>query len=624
MELHAGPIAMLFEPETTFLRYVRLGDREIVRAIYGAVRDRNWDTVTPQVSDVHLDSHDGGFQLTFDALCQEGDVDFRWAGTITGDTQGTITYTFDGTAHSTFLRNRIGLCLLHPIRECAGEPCTVEHTDSSVEPSAFPRSISPHQPIMDIQAITHTVVPGVTAEVRFEGDVFEMEDQRNWTDASYKTYSTPLSQPFPVEVPTGTRIRQSVTIRLTGEVLPEFEKPPAADPAAAGEHVVRVDGGEIPLPRLGLGIASDGRPLGDTARDLLRALRLSHLRVDLRLAASGYRDVLERATVDARAIGASLEAAIFLSDAAEAELASFVDVARTIQPPVAHWLIFHEQEKSTSERWVLLARRYLSRYDPAIPLGSGTDVYFTELNRGRPTPGALEALDLVCYSINPQVHAFDGASLVESLEGQAATVESGRQIAGVKPLAITPVTLRPRFNPNATGSDPAPAPGELPYQVDPRQSTPFCAAWTVGSLKQLSQDGVASVTYFETTGNRGLMADAPGDPAGALAVFPVYHVFAAVGDFAGGMVVPTTSSNPLAVEALALQDGPRHRVLLANLTAHPQQVRLEDERFGGTGQVRSLNLLGERDEAVQPLAPHGGAVSLTLPPHAIARVDGKK
>ena len=36
-----------------------------------------------------------------------------------------------------------------------------------------------------------------------------MEDQRNWTDASFKTYSTPLSEPIPVTVKAGTRISQA-------------------------------------------------------------------------------------------------------------------------------------------------------------------------------------------------------------------------------------------------------------------------------------------------------------------------------------------------------------------------------------------------------------------------------
>ena len=53
----------------------------------------------------------------------EADADlFVWKGVIEGDEQGTITYTMDGVARSTFLRNRIGFCVLHP-SDCAGARC---------------------------------------------------------------------------------------------------------------------------------------------------------------------------------------------------------------------------------------------------------------------------------------------------------------------------------------------------------------------------------------------------------------------------------------------------------------------------------------------------------------------
>ena len=56
----------------------------------------------------------------------------------------------------------------------------------------------------------------------FEGDVFETEDQRNWTDASYKTYSTPLSITYPVTIEKGTRIYQRVSLSVDGSFkIPE-------------------------------------------------------------------------------------------------------------------------------------------------------------------------------------------------------------------------------------------------------------------------------------------------------------------------------------------------------------------------------------------------------------------
>ncbi len=60
--------------------------------------------------------------------------------------------------------------------------------------------------------------PAFGARVEFEGEVFEMEDQRNWTDASFKTYCTPLEIPYPVEVTKGTKISQKITISVAGDL----------------------------------------------------------------------------------------------------------------------------------------------------------------------------------------------------------------------------------------------------------------------------------------------------------------------------------------------------------------------------------------------------------------------
>ena len=67
--------------------------------------------------------------------------------------------------------------------------------------SRFPEEIDPQCPFQDIRALTHEVAPGVSATCRMEGDTFEMEDHRNWMDASYKTYVRPLALPWPTRSP---------------------------------------------------------------------------------------------------------------------------------------------------------------------------------------------------------------------------------------------------------------------------------------------------------------------------------------------------------------------------------------------------------------------------------------
>jgi hypothetical protein len=150
--------------------------------------------------------------------------------------------------------------------------------------------------------------------------------------------------------------------------------------------------------------------------------------------------------------------------------------------------------------------------------------------------------------VNPQVHAFDNASLVETLETLPATVQSARQFCGDLPIRISPISLMPRFNVVATGPEPELAPGELPQPVDARQMSLFGAAWTLGALARLAQSEAARLTFYETTGWRGVMETAMGAASTAFhslpgAVFPLYHVLADFGGFAGAQVLASTRSD---------------------------------------------------------------------------------
>jgi len=574
-----------------------------------------------------MDAHDDTFQIAYDAEYQQGDIDFVSKCKIVGETNGTITFSMLGLARSSFLRNRIGLCVLHPIRECSGQPCIVEKTDGTVEHGVFPEHISPHQPFMSLRAISHEVFPDAWAEVRLEGDVFEMEDQRNWTDASFKTYSTPLALPFPVEVEEGTEIAQSVTITLNGHIsdLPRESIVPDLTFTVGGTPLA-------PLPRIGLGMASHGGALTGTELIRLRALNLSHLRVDLVLSELNYEPTLRLATAEARALGVALEIALHVSEATTNELPALAALLEEVRPPVLHWLVFHTEEPATSGVWLDLARKYLVSYDADAKIGGGTHWYFAELNRNRPS---MKTVDLVSYSLNPQVHAFDNRSLVEALETQAATVESARQFVGDLPVAVTSITLIPRFGYGSSGPGLELPAFELPLRVDERQMALFGAVWTTGSLKYVAESGAYSMTYYETIGWRGVMGTEDGSPLPKVlqslpgSVFPVYHVLADVGEFAGGEVLPTMSSDTLKVDGLAVRHGGRCRVLIANLTTDPQQVIVEGlaaqvfVRFLDETSVREAMMSPEdfRARPGESWKTDTGLLVLELPPYAVARID---
>jgi hypothetical protein len=543
MELTAGPLTLQFDPKLAFVRYVRVGSAEVLRGLYAAVRDQYWNTVLPNVTNIRTRQADGGFELMFDAACEKGDVDFLWKGAITGQKDGTLRFAMDGVAQSTFLRNRIGFCVLHPLKECAGKPVTIE-TGEGKQDTRFPDEISPHQPFKDLRAMTHEIAPGVRAEVRFEGDIFETEDHRNWTDANFKTYCTPLELPYPVRIEKGTKISQAVTVRLVASA--NAHMPARLTKGSA----VRIEsaGAARKLPLVGFGMDATRGPLQNTEVQRLRKLAPAHVRIDLVLHGSTWKDELALASRTAQQLGAKLECALFVDDGASEQLQG---AAAALNPAaITRLYVFHAKETSTQGKWVELARKHLPR---GLKIGAGTNNYFTELNRQRPP---VNLLDTVAYSLNPQVHAFDDASLVENLEGQPPTVATARTFVGDKWLAVTPVTLRPRFNPNG-GSKPS-------DRIDPRQKTAFAAAWTLGSCKHLSEAGADSVTFYELAGPAGLLD--------GVSVFPLYDVFGHMAEFAGGTVTPMRSSDPLRVDAMLLQNGTKRRLLIVNYTPRPQSA----------------------------------------------------
>ena len=133
IDLQAGPLNLFYEAGD--LRYIKFGDKEIIRRVYVAVRDHNWDTVIPVLSNVRMNIANDSFNINYSVSNIQDNVDFLWEGNIIGKPDGTITFSMDGVARSTFWRNRIGFCILYPM-EYAGADCEIEHVSGAFEKSS--------------------------------------------------------------------------------------------------------------------------------------------------------------------------------------------------------------------------------------------------------------------------------------------------------------------------------------------------------------------------------------------------------------------------------------------------------------------------------------------------------
>jgi hypothetical protein len=427
---------MVMSYSAGILRYLRAEGVEVLRQICVAVRDPAWGTVPARISHETIDQGPDWFQIRLAAHHYNGEIDFHWTGHIKGTADGSVHYMMSGEAGASFWKNRIGICVLHPIEGYAGAACRIVHTSGTVEETRFPLLISPQQPFYDVRAIHSELKPGLTVQVEFRGDIFETEDHRNWTDDSFKTYSTPLRVPFPARMESGSRVEQSVTVRTQGMTRAE-----------PGNGPVRFE----------------------ICEEIAAPFPVMRKRLDLHLDSPSL-------LADLRSYSAAgpAEYALF-TDGSQAHFQRLREALEEFRPEVERWLIFDSTGVQSQAGAVRTARQVLGTLYPGIPIGGGANRNFAELNRNREL---VADLDFVNWGIDPQVHAIDDETLVENLRGQRATVETARSFAGNRPLSVSPVMLRAH---DAT--------------QDAREYSAFGAAWAVGSLKHLAEARVGSITY---------------------------------------------------------------------------------------------------------------------------------
>lgn len=609
--LEAGPLsAELIDGN---LRNIRFHGVEVLRAISFVVRDKDWGTYAPTLHDLAIEEGEGRFAVHYRAECTgAGGERLVYAGRIEGRPTWLV-FAGEAVPEGDFLTNRCGFTVLHPIVGLAGTEVEVEHVDGRRVVARLPDLIDPAQPFKDMRAISHVIAPGVRATCRMEGDAFEMEDQRNWSDASYKTYVRPLALPWPYVLPAGVPVRQRVTL----DIVAEGAAPPSPRDHAPVTLTPGATRGRLPL--FGLVIAPDQAAATRDAADELAALApqtllfhfdptAGHGPADLaafaRLAGKGGECVLEYVVPCARPLDeefSDLARQVAAAGLRLDALAVSPAVDRRSTPPGSVWPPCPPLEE------VYEAAR---RAFPALRLGGGMFSYFTELNRKRPP---VARLDFVTHCTCPIVHDADDRAVMQSLEALPFILRSARAFIGADmPYRIGPSAIGMRHNPYGARVMPNPERRRMPMaERDPRQDGLFAAAYLVGMAARLAEAGVESFTGAALTGPFGLLAeDAPGRR-------PVFHAARWLAALGGAPAISVACADPARVLALAGATQAGDRVLLAaNLTPQEQTVTLP---FSGRAQLLdAAAVLG----GAGPRPVDAGAGSFLLPAYAVLRLEG--
>ncbi len=495
----------------------------VLRAVRFVTRDHDWrtaeDTVTARIVEVDQDAPSGRIRIAT-STAFDG-VEVLRSVIEVGVDGGTVLVHATATVVRPFLRNRVGLVVLHP-PTLAGLPFTVQHPVGPPTEHVFPTWIAPHQPAEDVVGYAWAV-DGIDAELRLAGDVYEMEDQRNWTDASYKTYSTPLAEPFPVALVTGDEVRQAVTLQCgpsgtSGPSTSSRSERPGGAPSSAAA-VAALDGPApqtVVTPGPSLQLLAGSAPAAARPADGALLTGLPVL-VEPVLDSPDAAAVLAGARRDVR--GGPLDVR-FVTDDTDL-LRAWVD--RVLDDgPVARIGAFDPRTHGTTGPLQEALRRIAAEHD-GLQVVAGTRAHFTELNRGIDDLADWDGP--LTFSVTPQMHDRSRAQVTESLRMQRWVVMSASRLADGRPLHVGPVTLRPRFNAVATSPrrvaasvdvDGGHGPEHVPDATDPGQHSSAAGAWFAAAVAALSVPGVASITLAEAWGPRGVVAsDGTHTPAAA-------------------------------------------------------------------------------------------------------------
>lgn len=560
--LQAGPISLIYEQGA--LRRIRYGQREVIRNIYFALRDQNWGTIPFRLLQTAYEVNEHSFQTNFEAIHYLGAQDvFRWQATVSGQENGEIDFSLSGEALETVWRNRAGFCVLHPIAECAGQPVTITEPDGQQTVYSFPKTISPDSPFPTIRAMTWAITDSVTATIRLEGDDFETEDQRNWTDTSFKTYCTPQSLPMPVELRPGSVVEQRIHLSFEG-------LPPVIDNGHSDTPItIEVGSAQLPMPTLGTLEPFGGELLSENAADFLRPLNLDHYRAEVHLYKSDWAETVAVARKNASLIAAPLLLALTFSDNAPDELAQFLTNQEANPYPIQAILLFQKETYATPTSLIQQVAGLLKKALPDTRIGAGVQTNYAEFGRNI---FDANGIDFVAYSIQPQAHAFDLSTIIENMEAQADTVFSAKALYPAQAVYVSPLALLSRFNPYARSLPERWVELPVEQQTDTRQHSYAIAGWVLGSLKNLAEASAASVSLFRAAGPAGLVPD---DETPS----PILQLLAWLQKLKGGTIRPTKSSNKLAISSLLITQDAHQHWLLANHTAQTIQVQLPTENF---------------------------------------------
>jgi len=475
--------------DNLFLRNIKYNNIEILKLISFLVRDKNWNNYSPEI--IKTSSYNKDQQLHFEFDLKYGDVEQLEVKLLLSIGSNSVKLIANGKFLTDFWTNRIGFNLLLPLDGVVNQQVIVSKSDQTTETLKYPLIIQPDQPMVKFNNLSYEMFDSIALNIRFDGIHFEMEDQRNWGDASYKIYSGSLLDPFPYKENKNSAFHQEIeiTVREKNNSLKTI----------SNQNIIPLNiQEEYAMPKIGIKVDNETNGI-----DIVNVDFVYHL-VDFE------RNTESKPNFNNLPI----------------YLVALIDHTKKVKDIVKDIKDYILSNKISVDKILICPKIYLNSFQPAgewpsvpklgdyykeakiqlpdVHIFSGMVTNFTELNRKKPD-GKFDGIN---FSFTPIVHDASDYGVLDTPNSLKYILHSVNNFSKDTPIHIGPMTLGMHFNPY--GEKLAANIDQVRLEMtdfDPRHDSLIGLNWTIAVFAETLSKNTKFITIASLKGVHGILTE---------------------------------------------------------------------------------------------------------------------
>ena len=475
--------------DNLFLRNIKYNNIEILKLISFLVRDKNWNNYSPEI--IKTSSYNKDQKLHFEFNLKYGDVEQLEVKLLLSIGSNSVKLIANGKFLTDFWTNRIGFNLLLPLDGVVNQQVIVSKSDQTTETLKYPLIIQPDQPMVKFNNLSYEMFDSIALNIRFDGIHFEMEDQRNWGDASYKIYSGSLLDPFPYKENKNSAFHQEIEITVR-------EKNNSLE-TISNQNIIPLNiQEEYAMPKIGIKVDNETNGI-----DIVNVDFVYHL-VDFE------RNTESKPNFNNLPI----------------YLVALIDHTKKVKDIVKDIKDYILSNKISVDKILICPKIYLNSFQPAgewpsvpklgdyykeakiqlpdVHIFSGMVTNFTELNRKKPD-GKFDGIN---FSFTPIVHDASDYGVLDTPNSLKYILHSVNNFSKDTPIHIGPMTLGMHFNPY--GEKLAANIDQVRLEMtdfDPRHDSLIGLNWTIAVFAETLSKNTKFITIASLKGVHGILTE---------------------------------------------------------------------------------------------------------------------